>query len=157
MKKRILAMLTAVMIGVLSIMPAMADTTTTKTETGTSDCTVTTTVASSYTVTLPLTIALTAQSDGSYSKGYSINVEGTIPSTKKVTVTPASSFTMTGDTVALNTVTANVTQTTTNFGSAAISAAGGMTASDGSIAVTSIPYADSYTGTLTFTIGLVDA
>lgn len=125
---------------------------------GTSDCTVTATMDSSYTVQLPLDIALTKQADDSYSGTYSVGVKGNIAGNKKVSVTPAASFVMTGATTS-ETVTANVTQNINDF-VRTVTAEGtqkecnntGYTTTDGSVKVNAITQADSYSGTLVFTI-----
>lgn len=125
---------------------------------GTSDCTVTATMDSSYTVQLPLDIALEKQGDGSYTGTYNVGVKGNIAGDKKVSVTPAASFTMTGATTS-ETVTAAVNQqyktfvrTVTEAGTQKECNDSAYTTTDGSVTVDAINQADTYSGTLVFTI-----
>ena len=129
---------------------------------GTSNCTVTATMESTYTVQLPLDIALTKQGDDSYKCTYSVGVKGNIAGNKKVSVTPATSFQMTGATTS-ETVTANVTQNINDFVRTVTSENAqkecnntAYTTTDGEVKVNAITQADSYSGTLVFTIAFSD-
>ena len=117
---------------------------------------------STYTVQLPLDIALTKQVDDSYKGTYSVGVKGNIAGNKKVSVTPATLFQMTGATTS-ETVTANVTQNINDFVRTVTSESTqkecnntAYTTTDGEVKVNAITQADSYSGTLVFTIAFSD-
>ena len=120
-------------------------------------------VTSSWTVQIPAILTLSQKSAGSYTyEGtYNVGAKGVIANTKKVTITPTSSFTMTGTSTG-NTATATVTQAKTNFMNTVNDGAtdvqiglADFTTTEGKISV-DFNKVDDYSGNAGFTFALTD-
>lgn len=170
MKKRKLVALVLAMTMVLSssVLVHAADTNTTKADGSvssivkTSDSGDGSSAASAFIVAVPanVTLARDPSDPAKFKATYSVGVKGVLASGKYVSVVPAASFEMTGQTVS-DPVTAHVTQAKTKWVDAGKTAGADETVigydqyanADGEISVY-IQKADVYTGTLGFTVKL---
>lgn len=124
--------------------------------------TVTADVTSTYSVQIPATLELTAEGSGSniFSGTYTVGAKGYILDSQYVEISPADSFSMTGDTFGLDS-SAAVTQSVTKWvndtagkGEEYMVLGGdSVTTTTGSVSVT-LKKPDTYTVTLTFAYGL---
>jgi hypothetical protein len=146
-----------------SVLPVCAaDTTYNDTTSRTGTTTVTVTVTSTYSVSIPATLELSTNSDvtDGYKGTYSVGAKGNIAANKYVTITPASTFTMTGQNNDQLTASASTSQAVTKWtgystadtDSTAIGTSDYVT-KDGTVTVV-LPYADDYKGSLQFTFQL---
>lgn len=156
MKKfRFLTIVGAIASLLLTSVPSYAETYTNGATSG--SIAVTAVVSSTYSVTLPATLVLelTDAETNTYSNTYTVGVKANLLDNENITVTPASTFTMTAPNQDA-TATANVTQavnTWRNTASAANEIAASYTdyvETTGSISVV-LTDAGNYSGTATFT------
>ena len=162
MKKRV-SILLAMIMALTAVTPVFA------TDYGPSNTSanmlVTATLTSTYTVTVPATLALDTYNEetGKYEGTYKVSARGSIANSKKVTITPAATFTMTGSNTG-TTAEASVTQEVTTWMRAANTANKINTLigtesereAEGHIEVELVTD-DEYSGSLTFTYGMADA
>ena len=155
MKRRFLALFTALTLMLSMTIPSYADTTYSNGATSGSIA-VTATVSSTYQITLPATLELNYIADQvsyNYGASYTVGVKANLTDSEYITVTPDSSFTMSS---ALANATANVSQpvnTWRNTAGAANEIAASYTSfvtTTGNI-TTQLDVAGSYAGTLNFT------
>lgn len=169
MKKKLLALTMAMTMLCGSAMTVCAETQTVTTD-GTLNATVSTksgeggSEQSSFVVRVPsgITLSRDASEPTKFTGTYTVAAKGVLASGKYVTITPASSFAMTGASTKAS-ATASVTQETTKWLDADATVSTGSVKigttsytgaeAEGSIAVT-ITKADSYSGTLGFTVKL---
>lgn len=152
MKKKLLTLLMATVLTVVSCVPVFADS---YHEDGTHNCPVYATLDSAYSVNVPASITLTdPDGDQDYEGDYVVYATGRIAENKYVTITPASSFQMNGAVAATPAVTANVRQATTSWRRTPDAESVEMGEVANGFVTATITVADAYTGNLQFTFAM---
>jgi hypothetical protein len=156
--KRVIAFLSVLALMGSLLTPIMASAATYSND-GSSGCEVIANVSSTFNVTVPATLALSKNSSGAYTGTYEIGVSGSIGTDQYVSVTPASSFVMTGSKTSSK-VTATVSQPVTKWTGYTTSDSDSIKLSESTVktngtVTANLKNTDSYKGTLTFSFSLV--